>query len=225
MVDRTSCDNCGQCVTYCYQNALEIKGFDYSEDSLLKILLKYKPYYTCSGGGVTFSGGEPLLNQGFVKNMIGKLKENDIDVIIETSLSVQLDVSTELALTFCSMLYVDIKKFNSSEHEQWTGSGNELIIKNIRKLDCLGIPMFFRTPVIPGVNDSETEIALIANFVNTLTNAKGYQLIPYHPLGLPKYPQLGLEAKFLFLENMDKKTFEDLVRVANNVIQVGGKKR
>ena len=223
-VDRLACDNCGQCVAYCYQGALELKGRQYSEEQLLNVLVKYKPYYQASTGGVTFSGGEPLLHQAFLRRMITLLRENDIDVIVETSLAVNLELATKQALQACSQLFVDIKKLSSSEHTLWTGSGNALIFENIKALDKLGIPMLLRTPVVPGVNDSEEEIVAIANFVRTLEHAKGYQLIPYHPLGLAKYEQIGLEAPFKVREYMDKETFEELTRSAENVMSARGER-
>lgn len=216
---REICDNCFSCVSACFSHVFTPCGEEKSDDELIALLSEYRPYYSASKGGVTFSGGEPLLQQEFVSQCIKKLSNTDIDVIVETSLFCNLKTDLVQALKMCSCVYCDIKLFSHELHRKWTGGDNSIILSNIQKLDREGIPLLIRTPVIEGVNDNEKEITEIAQFVASLHHAIGYQLLPYHPLGLSKYEEFSIPVTFDNKNFFNKDRLCFLQNIADAILQ------
>ena len=179
------CIGCGMCDDGCYAGARIVCGREYSADELLDEILLDRVYFD-KDGGVTFSGGEPLAQKAFLKEIIQKCKEENISCAIETSM-IYFDAEIFSELDF---VMADLKIWDTKTHEQYTGTGNEKIKENIIKLDKLNIPIIIRTPVIPGV---EQGIEKISEFARGLENAVQYELLPYHPLGEAKNKALGLE--------------------------------
>jgi pyruvate formate lyase activating enzyme len=128
-------------------------GKEYTPEALFDELVQDLVYFRQSGGGVTFSGGEPMLQATFMKETAGLLKEQGIHIAMETNLTVSWD-KYEKVLPVVDLIMADIKMIDEEEHKKWTGSGNQRILENIKKLDAANKPYILRTPVIPGVNDS-----------------------------------------------------------------------
>ena len=162
-------------------------GEDWTPGALAAELLKNADIMAQSGGGVTFSGGEPLLQADFLLPVLRDCRAAGISAALESSLYLW----REDILRETDFLMADLKLWDSDRHRQYTGVGNEEILKNLRRADEIGLPMRIRTPIIPGVNDTKEEISAIAAFVRTLRHAAGYELLPYHPLGLVKARALG----------------------------------
>ena len=158
----------------------------FTPEQLVNKLLRFKPYFG-DNGGVTFSGGEPLLQADFLLPVLRDCHAAGISVALESSLYLW----REDILRETDFLMADLKLWDSDRHRQYTGVGNEEILKNLRRADEIGMPMRIRTPIIPGVNDTKAEISAIAAFVRTLLHAVRYELLPYHPLGLVKARALG----------------------------------
>lgn len=182
------CISCGGCATGCYTGARTLCGREMSVDEVMVPILADKPYYGADGG-VTLTGGEPQMQADFAVALTDACHGQGVPVAIETSMALyHPDLLRKM-----SLIMVDVKMWNAHRHQQYTGVSNAPILENIRRADTLGVPILVRTPVIPTVNDTAEEIAAIRDFVKTLRNAVGYELLPYHPFGLDKARGLGLE--------------------------------
>lgn len=181
------CISCGKCEQGCFSGAKVICGKQYSANELLSVILQDKDYYQ-SKGGVTFTGGEPLLQKVFLKKMIALCKQNCLHVALESCMFLW----DEEIFSSIDYLMADLKIWNDEKHLLYTGVSNEKIKEHLRLFDNLNIPICLRTPVICGINDSEEEISAIAEFAKSLKNLVKYELLPYHALGEYKYEALGL---------------------------------
>lgn len=180
------CIGCGKCLEGCFAGARVPCGRRIGQAELMRLILADRPYYG-QDGGVTFSGGEPLLQADFLLPVLRDCRAAGISAALESSLYLW----REDILREADFLMADLKLWDSDRHRQYTGVGNEEILKNLRRADEIGMSMRIRTPIIPGVNDTKEEISAIAAFVRTLRHAVGYELLPYHPLGLVKARALG----------------------------------
>ncbi len=193
------CIGCGECDGGCYSGARVVCGKEMSTDDVLREVLLDKEHYK-SNGGVTFSGGEPMLYPDFVLELAKKCRENSIGTAIETSMIYfRPDIFEYIDYIMC-----DIKIFNSEIHKKYVGVENGTILENIKRADALGKPILVRTPIIPGVNDTPENIRDTAEFVSHLKNAVGYELLPYHPLGEAKRKALGLESSRFDIPSKEK---------------------
>ena len=182
------CIGCGMCDEGCYAGAKVICGKEMSDDEIFEQILLDKDYYG-TDGGVTFSGGEPMVHSMMLKKLIKKCQTAGINTAIETSLCVfDIEIFSEL-----DFIMADFKVFDNQKHIKYVGIDNEIIKENFKRLDMIGTPFLVRTPIITGVNDNIEEISNIRNFISQFKNIKGYELLPYHPLGTTKQKALGLE--------------------------------
>lgn len=180
------------CKYGCFSGARVICGREMTAEEIFEQISADKAYYS-KDGGVTFSGGEPLMHTAVIKELIKKCKKANINTAIETSLFL-FDGDLLGSLDF---VMADFKIFDSDKHRKYTGVPNEVIKENFLRLDKLNVPLIVRTPIIPSVNDTADEILQIRNYIKKLKNIKGYELLPYHPLGVSKQKALGLpETRF-----------------------------
>lgn len=182
------CIGCGMCDKGCFAGARVICGKEMTDEEIFEQILLDKDYYG-KDGGVTFSGGEPLIQKVMLKSLIKKCKDAGIHTAIETSLCV---FDSEI-LENLDFVMADFKVFDNQKHKEYVGIDNAIIKENFKKLDKLNVPFLVRTPVISGVNDTKEEIAAISGFLKQLKNVVGYELLPYHPLGVTKQKALGQE--------------------------------
>jgi len=190
LIDKEKCNVCGICVRNCYYGAREIMGKDIEAKELFKELIKDFPYFLESGGGVTFSGGEPTLQVDFVVEVAELLKTKNIHLAIETCGYTPWEVLKRIAKMF-DLIFFDIKHIDPVVHKKLTGVSNELILENLRKLDTIFKNIIVRIPVIPDCNDSLETQRDIFSFLSTLKNIQAVELLPYHRLGVFKYQGLG----------------------------------
>jgi pyruvate formate lyase activating enzyme len=222
--DRSLCDACGECVKHCPEGAQEIVGLEMAPEEVTAEVLSDKVFYQVSGGGVTFSGGEPLLQYEFVREVARELKEKNIHVAVDTAGNVPWG-SFEEVLPYSDLFLYDIKFFSASEHERYTGVDNRLILENARKLAEHGISMIVRLVVIPGINDSPGEFQARLDFVRSLKVVEQIDLLPYHKLGVAKYARLGKGYVHGELEIPDEACMETLRRLVSDQgfkVTVGG---
>lgn len=209
-VDRDRCMACFRCVRECFSSVFAECGLEISAEEAEDIAKKDLPYYRASGGGVTLSGGEPLLQIEFMEELIDDLSGRDIDVIVETALNADLSDSSLQALRKCMAVYADVKFPDRESYRIWTGGDADRIAENLRELDEAGIPVLVRTPVIPGVNDDAGTLIAIRKTAESLRNGLGYRLIPYNPLGLPKYNEFGKTPRYGRTSLIDPAVFAEL---------------
>ena len=189
-IDRSICDNCGDCLDVCYWKSLYICGTDYTVEELVTRVCKDKPFYDNSGGGVTISGGEPLCQPEFTLQVMKCLKERGIHTALDTAGCVKFKVIEPL-LPYTDLFLYDLKHMDGEQHEIVVGTGNELILENAKRIAKTGGKMQIRIPVIPDFNDSEENIRETGLFCKSLGEAVTViQLLPYHNLGVMKYQRI-----------------------------------
>ena len=179
------CIGCNLCDDGCFSGARVICGKEMNSQELLDEIILDLPYFK-NGGGVTFSGGEPLMQREYLLEVIKLCKHKQINVAIETSM-IYFD---EEIFALTDYVLADFKIWDPAIHKKFVGTSNDNIKENFLRLDKLGVPIHARTPVIPEVDQG---IDKISAFLRVLKNVKKYELLPYHPLGSPKYSALGLE--------------------------------
>ena len=191
-IDRSICDACGDCAFVCPSRALEESGEWLGVDDVLRIVEEDDAFYARSGGGLTVSGGEPLAQGAFVRALLGAARDRGIDTAIETSGLCNWKTMKAVA-PLTDRIFFDIKCLCPEKHERVTGVSNRKILQNFRRLraEFPQVDVVVRTPVIPGVNDSEDDILAIVEFVNDAGGASAYELLPYHGFGEAKYTKLG----------------------------------
>lgn len=198
MLYRDKCTGCGRCVNLsekdsdfiCFNDAKEICGKEYTPDEVIREILKDKAFYDNSNGGVTFSGGECMLQIEFLSEILKKCKENGIHTAVDTAGNVPWQYFERIREHTNLFLY-DIKLFDSEKHRQYTGADNTLILDNLKRLFQRKANVSVRIPVIGGVNDSAEEMLKIRDFLQAYTPVK-IELLPYHDLGIHKYDALNM---------------------------------
>lgn len=186
--DLKKCDLCGKCTLYCPTDAREICGKSYTPNEILLEILKDKAYYENSGGGVTFSGGECMLQVDFLTEILKLCKENGIHTAVDTAGNVPFE-RFEQILPYSDLILYDVKCFDNDKHKLYTGVGNALILQNLKKLLLLGKNVIIRIPIIPTVNDTVDEMKQIAEFLAPYK--PNVELLPYHAMGEHKYAAIG----------------------------------
>ncbi len=188
--DRQSCIACGLCADSCYTGALETVGKEMSADEIIAEVLKDKVFYETSGGGVTLSGGEPMLQFEFTYELLKLAKENGLHTCMETCGFAKPEQYAAISPLVDIFLY-DYKESDPDRHKEFTGVSNELILENLKMLDNLGAKTVLRCPIIPELNDRDEHFAAIAALANSLENVMEINVEPYHPLGKSKSALLG----------------------------------
>ena len=188
--DREKCILCGKCQEICLSGALEIVGQNISAEKIAEQVLKDELFMKGSGGGVTFSGGEPLMQVDFCVELAKLLKSKDINIAIDTCAYVSKEAIDKI-IPYTDTFLFDIKAIDDDVHKACTGVSNKQILKNIKYADSLGIPMEIRYPFVPTLNDGEAE--KIVEFAKNLTNVKCIRVLAYHSYAERKYEALGLD--------------------------------
>lgn len=168
----------------------EICGFDMTAEAVMAEVLKDKVFYENSGGGLTLSGGEPLLQPEFAYGLLKLAKQNGLHTCVETCGFGKTEDILKIAEVTDLFLY-DWKLTDDSLHKAYTGVSNRLILENLQAIDEAGVKTVLRCPMIPGVNDTAAHLLGIAQRANELVNMQAVELEPYHDLGVSKYARLG----------------------------------
>lgn len=217
-IDRSLCTNCFTCTDSCYAESKRVVGRDYSIEELYNEIKKDKPFYSIHGGGVTFSGGEPLTHVSDLKEIAKKCHDNRINVVVESCGYGEYEEFKE-ALPYIDAMFMDIKHIDSEIHKTLTGMNNELILNNIKRISEFGIPIIIRTPIVPGYTNSQENIKGIAEFISKIPTVYEYELLQYHNFGEAKYNSLGKPYALKGLAAPTDEEMNDLVRCANQILQ------
>lgn len=214
-LDRSRCDGCGDCASVCPSEALELSGDWLGVDDVLRIVEEDDAFYVRSGGGLTVSGGEPLAQGSFVHALLRAARDRGIDTAIETSGLCNWETMKRVA-PLANRIFFDIKCLDAEKHERVTGVRNDQILDNFRRLrfELPGVDVVVRTPVIPGINDSEEDIRAIAEFVSNAGGASAYELLPYHGFGETKYAKLDKHYRLSHLQSPSAERLQRLQQVA-----------
>jgi pyruvate formate lyase activating enzyme len=221
--NRDLCNNCGACVAVCYAEALQLSGKEMTVEQVLAEVLQDRAFYQSSGGGVTLSGGEPLLQRHFAMALLAECKAAGLHTAVETTTHTRWEY-LEAALPLIDLFMVDIKHLDAGQHKAATGVSNHVILANIRRLAATGKPIIFRIPVIPTVNATEANVRATAALVHELMEGRAdggadiaLELLPFHRLAADKYTTLGLDYRAADLPTPTKETLAQLVAVAREV--------
>lgn len=195
--DMTKCCFCDECTHYCVNRAREIAGKEYSIDELLKIILKDKIFYEESNGGVTLSGGEPVMQIDFVEELLKRLKQENIHTAVDTSGVMPFEYY-ERIYKYTDLFLYDIKLIDDDKHKKFTGLSNATILDNLKKLSKIHNNINIRLPIIDGVNSvngvnaDDEHINCVINLIKGL-GIKKINLLPYHDISRHKYKKLNME--------------------------------
>lgn len=190
-VDRDRCTDCGVCARLCSPQALTMLGSYRTVDDILREVQQDSCFYSRSAGGLTVSGGEPLLQPEFLAALLAAARKQGLDTAIETCGEADWS-ALERVCAHLDGIFFDIKSYDSSRHQQFTGVTNHRILANFERLASTyrRLPIVVRTPVIPGFNDTPRDVIDIASFIRRFPNVS-YELLPYHAFGESKYGFLG----------------------------------
>jgi pyruvate formate lyase activating enzyme len=223
VVDEDKCSLCGKCTDFCPNNAREYVGKDMSVQELMKEIIKDEIFYDESGGGVTFSGGEPLIQSDFLNEVLKKCKTRGIHTAIDTSGFVSWDKFEKIADNVDLFLF-DIKLMDNESHIKYTGVENLLIIENLKKLSDRGCNIYVRMPIISEVNDNDGHIDNAIELLSKL-NILQVNLLPYHKMGMDKYRRLNMEYKLTGMEKPSDEKIDEIVnkfKKSNIKVKIGG---
>jgi len=215
-IDRSKCIKCNKCADNCNAESKYLVGKEYSIEELFEQIDKDRVFYSIKGGGVTFSGGEPLTFPEYLTQIAKMCHERRVDVAIESCGYGDYD-KFKAALPFINSIFLDIKHMDPEIHRKLTGKGNELILDNIRRIANNNINITIRTPIIPGINSSKENISEIAKFICSLPGTIEYELLPYHKFGVNKYKALGREYELPDIEPPEDSEMCELVKCANTI--------
>ncbi|WP_101696899.1 glycyl-radical enzyme activating protein [Clostridium minihomine] len=191
LIDRQKCVGCGECASVCPTGALVLKGEKMTVEQVVQILKKDATIYRKSGGGITLSGGEPMVQWEFATELLKACKSQGWHTAIETT-GYGSEQAVESVFPFIDLALLDIKSMNSQTHKNVTGVTNELIHKNAVRIAQL-TKTVIRVPTIPTINAFDEEFLRIAEFAKTLQGVDTVHVLPYHTLGENKYNLLGKE--------------------------------
>ena len=224
-IDRNLCNGCGECANVCLTGALTMKGEELTVQEIIKELKKDAITYRRSGGGITLSGGEPLLQHKFSIEILKACKSQGWSTAIETTgYTEDLHVLEEI-LPYLDLVLFDIKSIDNDIHKKYTGVSNELILKNALTVSKLAKKTVVRIPTIKGVNASVEGMQKICDFVKTLNNIKTIHILPYHTYGANKYKLLGREYPMGEIETLTQEeinNFEDIIKKNGFRCIIGG---
>ncbi len=188
--DRSLCRACGACVSACISDALELTGKQMSVEQIIEEVRKDTVFYRNSGGGMTLSGGEPLLQADFAIALLAAAQAEGIHTAIETCAYAPENTLRAVA-EHTDLFLLDWKCTNDSLHRQYTGISNESIRRNILMLDSMGAESILRCPIIPELNDTEEHFAGIGALAAQMKHLRRIEIEPYHSLGAHKCGRLG----------------------------------
>lgn len=213
-IDRKICTGCGECTNACPSGALVLKGKTMTIQQAIKELKKDATIFRRSGGGVTLSGGEPLVQYDFASQLLLACKSQGWDTAIETT-GFGSSEAIEKVIPYVDTVLLDIKHIDPYTHKKFTGLSNEIILKNAKRISQI-TKTVVRVPIIPGFNYSYKDIEDIAKFVKTLNNVDTIHLLPYHTFGENKYDLLGIEYALDGLKRLSKEDLNEHKKIVES---------
>lgn len=189
---RESCSACGRCADACPNDALKILCRHMTADEVVRRLLRDEIFFRHSGGGVTFSGGEPTAQHAFLRELARRLYARGIDMCVETCGYFDWETAGDI-FRYLSHAFLDLKCMDEAKHMELTGRGNRLILENAVRITRTGVGLTIRVPCVVGANFTEENLRATALFVRENLPGADLELLPYHDLGNEKYIALGME--------------------------------
>jgi pyruvate formate lyase activating enzyme len=225
VTDVERCTLCGKCAVVCPTKAIEMSGREYSTNELMKIIERETIFFDQSNGGVTFSGGEPLMHSHKLIELLERCRQKQIHTVVDTSLFASSETVLQVA-TLTDLFLVDLKAFDSETHRRFTGVDNQLILKNIELLANNGHDFIIRIPFISGVNTDKNTLEQEALFLSSLPwNRREVNLLLYHDIAKGKHLKLGSTFNHTGLGTPSDEEIEQAKAIfgaAGIIVSVGG---
>ncbi|CAB1262852.1 trans-4-hydroxy-L-proline dehydratase activase [Clostridium sp. HV4-5-A1G] len=222
-IDKFKCTLCEKCVDFCPNNAREHVGRNITSNELIKEIVKDEVFYEQSGGGVTFSGGEPLMQVDFLDDILKRCKDRGIHTAVDTSGYAPWKSFERIASKVDLFLY-DIKIMDNEKHKKYIGAENDIILKNIENLSNMGCNIYLRMPIIKEINDDNDHIEKTIKLLSII-NVEQVNLLPYHKIGMDKYRRLKMNYKLSGMEKPSDERMEEIsqkFKKAGIKIKIGG---
>lgn len=217
--EANECSGCGNCAAVCATGALEKVGREVTAREVLEEVLRDRIFYESSGGGMTLSGGEPMLQWEFACELLELAKGQGLHTCMETC-GFASEEAYRRVRKYTDIFLYDYKMTDGRMHEAYTGVSNERILKNLELLDGLGADIVLRCPIIPTLNDCEEHFLGIADTANRFCRILRVEIEPYHPLGRDKAAMLGKEYRLAELDFPEKETVEGWIRRVQSMARV-----
>ena len=216
------CTFCSDCTVCCINSARQIAGKEYTVDEVMKEVLKDRVFYKNSKGGVTLSGGEPLIYAAFVEELLMELKKENIHTAVDTCGAVDFKVLERIS-KYTDLFLYDIKSMDEEKHILYTGVSNKNIINNLINLSKIHNNINLRLPIIEGINADENHIFEILKLIKN-TNIKKINLLPYHDIAMHKYEKLGRKYYEYMKRPADEKLkrYIDIIEKEGYRVKIGG---
>ena len=213
VTDTESCTLCGKCAEVCPTKAIEMSGHPMSVGEIMNEIGKEQVFFDQSGGGVTFSGGEPMLHHEFLIQLLDECGRRKIHRAVDTAGLINTKILLEVARRTDLFLF-DLKVMDTEKHRKWIGVPNEKILENLKILAATGANINIRVPLIGGVNDDIENMEATAKFVASLSGEKKtVNLLPYHKIAQTKYQKLGRPEEFQLLEEPTKEAQQEALSI------------
>ena len=214
-IDRERCTACGECVNACPAGALVLKGKNMTVQQVIRELKKDATTYRRSGGGITLSGGEPLVQHEFAAELLKACKAQGWHTAMETT-GVGSQEAIETVIPYVDLVLLDLKHMDREQHRTFTGVGNELVQKNALRISEISGTVV-RVPVVPGFNYSVEAIEAIVRFAKTLMGVRTIHLLPYHSFGENKYGLLGQDYQLKDIKPLHPEDLEECKKIVESL--------
>ncbi|MHB1394899.1 MAG: glycyl-radical enzyme activating protein [Clostridia bacterium] len=209
LLDRDKCTSCGSCAEACYAKARENVGELVTVQQVITQIDKDSIFYDESAGGVTFSGGEPLSQPEFLLELLRQCKKREYHTAVDTS-GYGSPESIEAISGMTDLFLYDLKLMDDDKHIKYTGVSNKLILENLKTISQLGNKIFIRIPLIPGINDDESNIKATAEVVQSIPGIEQVNILPYHSIAADKYNRLGKQCSLMDIPVPDREYVESI---------------
>ncbi len=204
---------------YCHNpDTWEKGGAEFLPEQLVKKISRYKPYFG-EKGGITFSGGEPLLQSGFIRETVPYLKEAEINYVIDTSGAVNLSDDVKNVLQSAQLVILDLKFWDDENYKKYTGMGISKVLDTLEFLGKIKKRTWVRTVVIPGINDSQETIGKYLEIFKGKDCVEKYELLGFHTMGFFKYENMGIKNPLKDKEPLKKETLKELQKFVDNELK------
>jgi pyruvate formate lyase activating enzyme len=211
-IDRKLCNNCGECIGVCAEGALVMQGRDVSVEEVFAEIKKDEMFYRNSGGGVTASGGEPLMQAAFVAALFERCHQSGMHTALDTSGHAPRSALKQV-LAHTDLVLYDLKCMDNAESMIAIGQPNKLILENAEYVMKSAVPVIIRIPLIPGITEKAENLRKIAEFVKQVNPSTPINVLPYHRLGVSKYRMMDMDYKISELEPQSKERLAQAVEI------------
>lgn len=218
------CRLCGSCVEACFAGAREMIGRKVTVAEVMSEIEKDIVFYDQSGGGVTFSGGEPLMQPDFLLNLLEHCEVKHIHTAVDTTGFARIETLLDVSKYVDLFLY-DLKLMDDTKHKRFTGVSNRLILRNLKELSLQHKNIIIRFPLIPGITDDDQNIDQLIDMVKSLSGVNEINILPYHNTGMDKYERLKMPYKLSQTKTPPQEKVDEIAEKVKNSglkVKIGG---